>query len=448
MQCCGHGKPVKTADGDWYMVYLCSRGLKGENGEVYSIIGRETALDPITWTADGWPVVNKLKGPSCLQVKPKMTKPGESVLSDSLLTPELRTIYWSCRESQRVTGMGRMKIKLFFLVFFLCGCTQAKGLTSTDWFVYDGEFYVKTGEDVYEKRELPRAVSQVLQDGENTDFFLIKEENKLVMESETDFYIYDFTKECMERHNTEYGHLGWQIFQNKIYYIENSDNDQTTLMVYDMASGIVNEIDTGEYMPVQFCIRRDGAIGMWGENARGEKEYCFLESMAPIYVLDQDKYFGWTYLYGFTERGIILEREYPTSTRQGTKIYGVTKDGEVSTLAGTGEGDNLRAIPEGGRIFAEDKFIAVDLLCGLAEAYDYEFCYRGELQWDIGENGDMVFMGYFVQGEDVWGIWQTENDNSFKLGLLIQDDTGEDTGFANIGNFHALSTEQQGMQSG
>ena len=90
----------------------------------------------------------------------------------------------------------------------------------------------------------------------------------------------------------------------------------------------------------------------------------------------------------------------------------------------------------------------MDLLCGLAEAYDYEFCYRGELQWDIGENGDMVFTGYFVQGEDVWGIWQTENDNSFKLGLLIQDDTGEDTGFANIGNFHALSTEQQGMQSG
>ena len=88
LQRCGHGKPVKTAAGDWYMVYLCGRRLKGENGEVYSILGRETALDPITWTADGWPVVNKLKGPSCLQVKPKVTNLGNSVLPDSLLAQD------------------------------------------------------------------------------------------------------------------------------------------------------------------------------------------------------------------------------------------------------------------------------------------------------------------------------------------------------------------------
>lgn len=71
IQRCGHGKPVQTANGDWYMVYLCVRRLEGINGEVYSILGRETALDPINWTADGWPIVNGLKGPSCLQKKPK-----------------------------------------------------------------------------------------------------------------------------------------------------------------------------------------------------------------------------------------------------------------------------------------------------------------------------------------------------------------------------------------
>ena len=37
------------------------------------MLGRETALDPITWTADGWPLVNMGKGPSVLQKCPDVT---------------------------------------------------------------------------------------------------------------------------------------------------------------------------------------------------------------------------------------------------------------------------------------------------------------------------------------------------------------------------------------
>lgn len=66
LQRCGHGKPVCTEDGKWYMVYLCGRTI----GKGYTVLGRETALDPITWTADGWPIVNHLKGPSVLQTPP------------------------------------------------------------------------------------------------------------------------------------------------------------------------------------------------------------------------------------------------------------------------------------------------------------------------------------------------------------------------------------------
>ena len=66
IQRCGHGKPVMTPDGDWYMVYLCGRMINGK----YSMLGRETALDPITWTSDEWPIVNRLQGPSCQQKKP------------------------------------------------------------------------------------------------------------------------------------------------------------------------------------------------------------------------------------------------------------------------------------------------------------------------------------------------------------------------------------------
>lgn len=68
IQRCGHGKPVQTQNGQWYMVYLCGRKI----GEGYSLLGRETALDPITWTADGWPIVNNLDGPSTLQIKPNL----------------------------------------------------------------------------------------------------------------------------------------------------------------------------------------------------------------------------------------------------------------------------------------------------------------------------------------------------------------------------------------
>jgi len=66
---CGHGKPVMTHKGEWFMVYLCGRMM----GDGYTVLGRETALDPITWTQDGWPLVNKLKGPSALQIKPNLT---------------------------------------------------------------------------------------------------------------------------------------------------------------------------------------------------------------------------------------------------------------------------------------------------------------------------------------------------------------------------------------
>ena len=66
IQCCGHGKPVQTQDGRWFMVYLCSRFLKGQWG----MLGRETCLDEIKWTLDGWPVINQGKGPSYIAPLP------------------------------------------------------------------------------------------------------------------------------------------------------------------------------------------------------------------------------------------------------------------------------------------------------------------------------------------------------------------------------------------
>ena len=51
----GHGELFQAHDGSWWMVCL---GTRHHIYEDSSILGRETFLAPVTWTEDGWPVVN------------------------------------------------------------------------------------------------------------------------------------------------------------------------------------------------------------------------------------------------------------------------------------------------------------------------------------------------------------------------------------------------------
>ncbi len=100
IQRCGHGKPVCTQNGEWYMVYLCGRMI----GDGYSMLGRETALDPITWTADGWPIVNGLKGPSVLQRKPNLPEEGPDEETASRAAHNLWT-KWMTPRAPEVDGI-------------------------------------------------------------------------------------------------------------------------------------------------------------------------------------------------------------------------------------------------------------------------------------------------------------------------------------------------------
>ncbi len=50
-------------------------------------MGRETAIDPMTWTADDWPMVNHLKGPSCLLLKPFPDQPGTQTRDEEWISP-------------------------------------------------------------------------------------------------------------------------------------------------------------------------------------------------------------------------------------------------------------------------------------------------------------------------------------------------------------------------
>lgn len=49
IQRAGHGQLVEDGCGNWYMSHLCSRPVNG-----FSILGRETAIQNIIWTEDGW----------------------------------------------------------------------------------------------------------------------------------------------------------------------------------------------------------------------------------------------------------------------------------------------------------------------------------------------------------------------------------------------------------
>ncbi|NMA82976.1 MAG: family 43 glycosylhydrolase [Epulopiscium sp.] len=68
LQRAGHGKLVQTQNGEWWVTYLGGRTNEGR----YTTLGRETFLDPVQWTEDGWFTVNEGKGPSEQQYRPNL----------------------------------------------------------------------------------------------------------------------------------------------------------------------------------------------------------------------------------------------------------------------------------------------------------------------------------------------------------------------------------------
>ena len=56
LQKSGHGSLVETQTGDWYVAHLCGRPVEVDDPHSprRCILGRETALQQVAWTADGW----------------------------------------------------------------------------------------------------------------------------------------------------------------------------------------------------------------------------------------------------------------------------------------------------------------------------------------------------------------------------------------------------------
>lgn len=54
----GHADLIETPQGDWFAVFLATRPQSPQNISGYPQLGRETFLAPVTWSEDGWPVIN------------------------------------------------------------------------------------------------------------------------------------------------------------------------------------------------------------------------------------------------------------------------------------------------------------------------------------------------------------------------------------------------------
>jgi xylan 1,4-beta-xylosidase len=78
LQRAGHASFVETPDGSLYMAYLASRPLMPQRR---SVLGRETCIQPMKWTDDGW--IRSLSGDHYPQARVLVTLPTQ-VLGDKL----------------------------------------------------------------------------------------------------------------------------------------------------------------------------------------------------------------------------------------------------------------------------------------------------------------------------------------------------------------------------
>lgn len=106
LQKSGHGSIVETQNGDWYLAHLASRPFPGTKE---CILGRETCLQKVTWTADGW---LRLSDGSCV---PQITVPAPVLAPypfkapparDDFDTPVLNIHYQTLRTALDVTALS------------------------------------------------------------------------------------------------------------------------------------------------------------------------------------------------------------------------------------------------------------------------------------------------------------------------------------------------------
>lgn len=112
IQSTGHGKMVETQKGEWWIPYLCQRMING-----FSQLGRETAIDRVNWTKDGWPVINDSKGPSDINTVPNLPETIYKLENfDDFNNSEL-SLKWLCVRNPDRKSMSLTESKGFLRIY-------------------------------------------------------------------------------------------------------------------------------------------------------------------------------------------------------------------------------------------------------------------------------------------------------------------------------------------
>ncbi|MEV6303325.1 glycoside hydrolase family 43 protein [Actinoplanes sp. NPDC051861] len=110
LQKAGHGSLVSTPDGEWYFAHLAGRPLTPRGR---CVLGRETALQRVAWTADGWPRIDggiphdEVPGPDL----PAHPWPDEPETDDfSSLGPHWSTLRRAAHSDWIAVGGGSLRL--------------------------------------------------------------------------------------------------------------------------------------------------------------------------------------------------------------------------------------------------------------------------------------------------------------------------------------------------
>jgi xylan 1,4-beta-xylosidase len=85
LQKAGHGCLVDTPTGEWYVAHLCARPVRPDHR---SVLGRETAIQKVEWTGDGWlrlttgDTMARFATPALIGSKPDDERPADGFRDD------------------------------------------------------------------------------------------------------------------------------------------------------------------------------------------------------------------------------------------------------------------------------------------------------------------------------------------------------------------------------
>ncbi len=251
IQCTGHADLVEAPDGSWWAVFL---GVRPRNGK--SVMWRETFLAPVSWTQDGWPVVN-----------------GDHHVSLEMPAPKLRTMTLPYRPPR--TDFSKTKLGPEWI--------HVRNADPSNFSLEHGSLRIKAAkETLSNKQEAPAFVGQ-----RQTDF-------RVTARTAMEFNPTQEGEEaglCVRANDNNHYEVGMEFFQGKTQaFLRNTLKGVTsTLARQPLESGEVQLRVTADENQYQFAWSPDGKT--WNTlgasstgDLYGEKTLWFTGAVIGLYA--------------------------------------------------------------------------------------------------------------------------------------------------------------------